>query len=263
MLDLADLRIFLAVVNEGGILKRRASSTACRRASRRASKPRGLRRHRAVPPPQAAPAPFPRRRAAARLCREAAAPLRRGVERDRRFRARRRAAPRRAGEHDGEPPARSACRVPRGVSGGEDRAHDRHQRRADGGGARSPARCRIRRRTRGGAGTLAPSALRRAARPHHPARPPRGARPRRRRRPLGDRVPERLRVPAPALPLARRNQHGDDARPRPRLIPRDRRLRRLGHRHRPDARVGARYAAARGRSNGIACRASTPMWSRR
>ena len=49
-----------------------------------------------------------------------------------------RAAPRRAREHDREPPARGARRVPRGLSRGADRAHDRHQRRADRGGARSP-----------------------------------------------------------------------------------------------------------------------------
>ena len=40
---------------------------------------------------------------------------------------------------------------------------------------------------------------------------------------------------------------GDDPRTRPRLVPRDRRVRRLGHRHRADARVGARHAAARRR----------------
>ena len=188
--------------------RHRASSTASRRASRHASsasrqRPARELFHRHKQRLHLSPGGEMLRGYAEKLLRlsdEASSALAGSAPR-------RPAAPRRAREHDRQPPARGAGARTTRLSGGEDRAHDRHQRRADGGGARPASRCRIRRRARGGAASCRTC---RSSANGSSSSPPRGhragARPEGRGRPLGDRVPERLRLPPPALPLARRNQ---------------------------------------------------------
>ena len=244
-MELADLRIFRAVVERGRHPARpRASCTACRRASPRASSGSRPRSACSCSIATAAPAPVAGRRTAARLRREAAAPLRRG-----------------ASALAGWPPAgllrlgalesTTASRLPRcwppttRPIPSAHRADDRHQRRADGGGRSTGASTRPSSPSAGGRRALAPPLFSErlvliTSRGHRPVRG------RRTSPAIGHRLPERLRLSPRLYRWLGDTQRGDDARPRPRLVPRDRRLRRLGHRHRARARVGAAIARGEG-----------------
>ena len=193
---------------------------------------RGLARRRAVLSRQAAPVPVTERPPAARLRRAVAAPVRRSAPGRRGRRAERRAAHRRAREHHREPAAGRARRIPPALSRCPRRADDRYQRfagrRADGTQGRCGVRCGgAGRQERRGAAVVPRTAA------DHLARGPcadHAAAGRAER--LGDRVPERLRLPACADALARRQAPRVDPRARPELVPRDRCVRGGRHRHR-------------------------------